>query len=126
MPIDASFIALFRSESLACDTRYFGVSLVGRSRSSLSRAFFGLRQWIPFLTLTTCDTRQSETVGMSFSACSAEMPRTSLSSLIVCDLVCAHALFKSWSKHMLIQDLVVSMRGKSSGLPLMSSNVMLN
>ena len=29
--------------------------------SSLSRAFFGLRQWMPFLTLTTCETRQSET-----------------------------------------------------------------
>ena len=52
-PMDAVSMALFKSASLACETKYFGVSLVGRSMSSLSRAFFGLRQWMPFFTLTT-------------------------------------------------------------------------
>ena len=32
---------------------------------------------MPFLTLTTCETRQSETLVISFSACSAETPRCS-------------------------------------------------
>ena len=45
---------------------------------------------------------------------------------MVCALACAQALFKSWSKPMVIQDFAVSMRGKSSGLPLMTSTVMLS
>src|SRR3954467_428078 len=103
MPIEASFIALFRSASLACDTRYFDVSLVGRSMSSLSAAFFGLRQWMPFLTLTTWDTRQSDTLAISFSAWSAGTLRCSDRNLMVCVLACAHALLRSWSNPMVIQ-----------------------
>src|SRR5262245_3004422 len=57
MAMEASFIALLRSASLTWVTRYLAVSLVGRSMSSFALAFFGFRQWMPFLTLTTCDTR---------------------------------------------------------------------
>src|SRR6476619_7169791 len=109
MPIDASFIALFRSASLACDTRYFDVSLVGRSISSLSLLFFGLRQWMPFLMFTTCETRQSEMLAISFSACSPETPRCSERNLIVCAFACAHALFRSWSKPIVLHHFAVSM-----------------
>src|SRR4029078_3581504 len=111
MPIEASFIALFRSASLACDTRYFEVSLVGRSMSSLSLLFFGLRQWMPFLMFTTCETRQSETLTIIFAAGSAERLRCSERNLIVCALACAHALFRSWSKPIVIHDFAVSIRG---------------
>src|ERR1044072_9311034 len=125
MPIEASFIALFSSTSLTCETRYFAVSLVGRSMSSLSPAFFGLRQWMPFLTLTTCDTRQSDVLAISFSACSGATLRCSERNLTVCALACAHALLRSWSNPMVIQDFCVSIDRKSSGLPLMTSTVRL-
>src|SRR5207248_10002967 len=126
MPIEASFIALFRSASLALDTRYFGVSLVGRSRSSLSRAFFGLRQWMPFLTLTTCETRQSDTVGMSCAACPAATLRCDDRNVTVSALAWSQALLRSASEPMVIHDFGVSMRGKASGWPLITSIVILN
>src|SRR5678815_5779335 len=91
--------------------------------SSLSRAFFGLRQWMPFLTLTTCETRQSDTLAISFSASAADTLRCSTRNLTVCSLVCAQALLRSASKPIVIQDFGVSMRGKSSGLPLITSTV---
>src|SRR5262249_54434449 len=93
---------------------------------SLSRVFLGLRQWIPFLMFTTCETRQSETFAISFSACSAETPRCSERNLIVWAFACAHALFMSWSNPIVIQDFAVSIRGKSRGLPFTTSTVMLN
>src|ERR1044072_8354315 len=99
MPIEASFIALFRSASLAWKTRYFAVSLVGRSMSSLSRAFFGLRQWMPFLTLTTWLTRQSETVAISFSA-RLEERRVGKESIYQCD----------WSSDVCSSDLLLVAR----------------
>ena len=81
---------------------------------------------MPFLMLTTCETLQSETLVISFSASTAEMPRCSDRNLTVCALACAQALFRSWSNPIVIQDFSVSMRGKSSGLPFTTSTVMLS
>ena len=81
---------------------------------------------MPFLMFTTCETRQSETMAINFSASAAETPRCSERNLMVCVLACAQALFISWSNPIVIHDFGVSMRGKSSGLPLTTSTVMLS
>src|SRR5262249_48070810 len=94
--------------------------------SSLSLAFLGDRQWMPFLMLTTCETRQSDTVGISVAACSGDTLRCSARNFTVCALAWSQALLRSGSNPMVIQDFSVSMRGKSSGLPLITSTVMLN
>src|SRR5262249_8682611 len=91
-----------------------------------SPTFFGLRQWMPFLILTTWVTRQSETLAINVSACPADIERCSDRSLAVCVFACVHALFRSGSNPIVVHDLVVSIARKSSGLPLTTSTVMLS
>src|ERR1043166_8834547 len=94
--------------------------------SSLAFAFLGLRQWMPFLMLTTCDTRQSETVVISLAAASGDSFRCSERNLTVSALAWSHALLRSWSKPMVIHEVLVSIRGHVIALPLITSTVMLN
>src|SRR5262245_5299829 len=94
--------------------------------SSLPFTFFGLMQCMPFLTFTTCETRQSDTVLISVPACDSGTLRCSARNLIVSDFAWSQDMLNSWSKPMVIQDVYVSIRGQLSVLPLITSTVMLN
>ena len=124
--IDAPSMALLISASAEKVTKSVLVSAVGRS--GIPRAFwsFGVMQCTPFLTLTTWETRQSETEGINLAAASALMPLCSLMNLTVCDFAPSKLRFKSRSNPTVIQLLSVSMRGMSSFLFFKTSIETLN